>query len=73
MFKNRINAVRALVASGAVTISVPALALPVDYTTLTDQIDLTTTSAALLLAAGALIGVAILWKGAKMIMRAFGG
>lgn len=63
----RIAAIAAASFSGA------AMALPPDYTSLTTQIDLSTTSAALLLAAGALIGVAILWKGAKMILRAFGG
>lgn len=50
-----------------------ALALPPDYTSLTDAIDLSTTSAALLLAAAALMGVYILWKGATMIMGAFKG
>ncbi|MDP2031450.1 MAG: hypothetical protein Q8K12_17590 [Thiobacillus sp.] len=67
------NKLARLAALAAASISGHAMALPVDYTSLTTQIDLSTTSAALLLAAGALIGVAILWKGAKMIVRAFGG
>ena len=48
-------------------------ALPPDFTSLTSSIDMSTTSAALLLAAAALIGVYILWKGANMIMGAFKG
>ncbi|WP_018507905.1 hypothetical protein [Thiobacillus thioparus] len=50
-----------------------AMAVPPDYTSLTSAIDMSTTSAALLLAAAALIGVYILWKGATMIMGAFKG
>ena len=50
-----------------------AYALPPDFTSLTTAIDMSTTSAALLLAAAALIGVYILWKGANMIMGAFKG
>lgn len=50
-----------------------AFALPPDFTALTSQIDMSTTSAALLLAAAALVGVYILWKGANMIMGAFKG
>lgn len=48
-------------------------ALPPDFSSLTTAIDMSTTSAALLLAAAALIGVYILWKGANMIMSAFKG
>lgn len=50
-----------------------AFAAPPDFTSLTTAIDMSTTSAALLLAAAALIGVYILWKGANMIMGAFKG
>lgn len=50
-----------------------AYAVPPDFTSLTSAIDMSTTSAALLLAAAALIGVYILWKGANMIMGAFKG
>jgi hypothetical protein len=54
-------------------IAAPAFAVAPDYSLLTSSIDLTSTSSALLLAAAALIGVYILWKGAKMIMGAFKG
>lgn len=44
-----------------------------DYTPLIDQIDMSSTAASLLLVAGALVGVYILWFGVRMILRAFGG
>lgn len=61
--------------SGVIVAIAPmsVMAAPPDYTSLTSAIDMSTTSAALLLAASALIGVYILWKGAKMIMDAFKG
>lgn len=68
--KNLIVRATGLVVVGA---SSAALAVPPDFTALTSQIDMSTTSAALLLAAAALVGVYILWKGANMIMGAFKG
>ncbi len=63
------------VGSGALALATTgsAFAVAPDYTSLTTAIDMSTTSAALLLAASALIGVYILWKGAIMIMGAFKG
>lgn len=66
--------VTAAILSVAMVLAAPAAyALPPDFTSLTSAIDMSTTSAALLLAAAALIGVYILWKGANMIMGAFKG
>ncbi|WP_296894317.1 hypothetical protein [Thiobacillus sp.] len=71
------NTTGAVVAFGAGALalsqSASAVAVPPDYTSLTSAIDMSTTSAALLLAAAALMGVYILWKGATMIMGAFKG
>lgn len=63
----------ALVAMFSAFIAPATYAVPPDFTSLTSAIDMSTTSAALLLAAAALIGVYILWKGANMIMGAFKG
>lgn len=73
MLKNIMKKVAAVSAVVLGAVSGSALAVAPDYTSLTDQIDLSTTSAALLVAAGALIGVYILWKGARMIVGAFKG
>lgn len=63
----------AFIAVALVFAAPAAFAAPPDFTSLTTAIDMSTTSAALLLAAAALIGVYILWKGANMIMGAFKG
>ena len=77
-FQRGIAQVRTLVTVALLAVSLAiaapaAFALPPDFTSLTTAIDMSTTSAALLLAASALIGVYILWKGANMIMGAFKG
>lgn len=49
-----------------------AFAVPPDFTTLTAAADFSTASAAILVVLAALAGVAIVWKGGRMILRALG-
>ena len=51
---------------------ISAFAAPVDLSSLTDSVDFSTTITAVLLVAAALAGVAIAWKGAKIVLRALG-
>lgn len=67
MFKLIIAAVFGLFAS------VSAMAAPVVLTSLTDSIDFTTTSTAILSAAAALMVVYITWKAAKLVIGAVKG
>lgn len=54
-------------------ISVPALAVPPDLTSLTSAVDFSTVTTAILAVAAALIVVYIAWKGAKMVIAAVRG
>lgn len=49
-----------------------AHAVPVDLTSLTSVVDFSTVISSILLVAAALAGVAIAWKGAKIVLRALG-
>ena len=76
--KSVINKVAAVVATGTAAVvslftSKPAMAVPVDLTSVTNAVDFSTVVTALLLVAAALAGVYIAWKGAKMILIAIRG
>ena len=73
MLKNINATLVTLVVLASAFVAPATYAVPPDFTSLTTAIDMSTTSAALLLAAASLIGVYILWKGANMIMGAFKG
>lgn len=53
-------------------LAMPALAEPPVFTSLTSAVDYSTAIAAILLVFAALAGVAIVWKGGKLILRALG-
>lgn len=66
MFKNRINAVRSLVASGAATVAGGAVAAGPDLTPLTSAVDFGTVTVAVLSIAGMLAVVYVAVKGASI-------
>lgn len=66
MFKNRINAVRSLVASGAATVTGTALADGPDLSPLTSAVDFGTVTVAVLSIAGLLAVVYVAVRGAKI-------
>lgn len=68
MFKNRINAARALVASGAVALTTGAHAAGPDVTALTGAVDFSTVSAGIMTVAGSVIGVYLVIKAAQFII-----
>lgn len=66
MFKNRINAVRSLVASGAAVVAGSAMAEGPDLTPLTSSVDFGTVTVAVLSIAGLLAVVYVAVKGASI-------
>lgn len=54
------------------TLATSALAAAPDFSSLTGAVDYSTAIAAILLVMAALAGVAIVWKGGKLILRALG-
>lgn len=66
MFKNRINAVRSLVAAGAATVAGTALADGPDLSPLTSAVDFGTVTVAVLSIAGLLAVVYVAVRGAKI-------
>jgi len=66
MFKNRINAVRSLVASGAAVVAGSAMAEGPDLTPLTSAVDFGTVTVAVLSIAGLLAVVYVAVKGASI-------
>ncbi len=66
MFKNRINAVRSLVASGAAVAAGSAMAEGPDLTPLTSAVDFGTVTVAVLSIAGLLAVVYVAVKGASI-------
>lgn len=66
MFKNRINAARSLVATGAATLTGSALAAGPDLTPLTSSVDFGTVTVAVLSIAGLLAVVYVAVKGASI-------
>ena len=64
-----ISLVLSLIAAFFVT---SALAAPPDFTSLTAAVDFSTAIAAVLLVFAGIAGVAIMWKGGKLILRALG-
>ena len=53
-----------------VTLSAPAFAAPVDYTTLLAASDFSTTTSAIVAIAGIMAVVYVAWKGAKLVLGA---
>lgn len=68
MFKNRINAVRALVTSGAFTVVGAAHAAGPDITALTGAVDFSTVTAGIMTVAGSVIGVYLVIKASTFII-----
>lgn len=68
MFKNRINAVRAAVASGAVTMAGFAHAAGPDITALTGAVDFSTVTVGIMTVAGSVIGVYLVIKASTFII-----
>lgn len=66
MFKNRINAVRSLVAAGAASVAGTALADGPDLSPLTSAVDFGTVTVAVLSIAGLLAVVYVAVRGAKI-------
>lgn len=66
MFKNRINAVRSAVATGALTLGAAAHAAGPDLTPLTSAVDFGTVTVAVLSIAGMLAVVYVAVKGASI-------
>lgn len=52
------------------TLSVPAFAAPVDYTTLLSAADFSTTTLAVVSIAGIMAVVYVAWKGASLVLNA---
>lgn len=67
------SAIRAGAGLAAITVPGVSLAAPPDMTALTDAVDFSTVTAAVLSVAASLIVVYIAWKGAKMVMNALKG
>jgi len=73
MFKNRANAVKSMILSGALAVPFLARATGPDFTGMTGQIDWTTAIAAVLLVMGGLAGVYVVMTGGSLILSKLRG
>jgi len=68
MFRNKVNALRSLIACGGLTLAGSCFAVGADFSSLTAAVDFGTAIAALLLVMAGLAGVYIVWTGGSLVI-----